>query len=299
MAQSRSVGHRVRGRGLPRRADPRRICPRDPAKVGSTAGAVLSEAATLLGACPSTAVSQKPCQVAGANSPRISSAAQRNKRRLGIGLEHAGRRDRPAGLSSQQFCMLLPIAAGRDALPAGEEVDQQVAGDLREPGAKAAPLRVPPVDGSRHGPEDLLTDVLRVRVLQALAVSEAIYQRLVQGHELAPFGRIGRIAQFDDQRVSRAGQIIHLNSSPQVKHRRGKYLTGERKADGGPAWRWGRLVQKVGCCVGLVREYDGSFSLRLGRVTSFLLQVGSGCSCGLRICICPAGRQFLNPLIWL
>ena len=77
---------------------------------------------------------------------------------------------------------------------------------IRESQPRKLPAgRVPAIDGPGDRAEDLLAEVVRVGVLEPLAPGQPVDQRLVERHELAPGPGVGRVAELDDQRVSRAG----------------------------------------------------------------------------------------------
>lgn len=116
-------------------------------------------------------------------------------------------RDRRVGyrIRREQVVHARAARASGLVLPAREEVDQQIAGDPGQPAAKAAPAGFPAVDGPGHRLEDILAKVVRVGILQPLAPGQPVNQRFVDGHELAPGRRIGRVAQLDDQRTPGCG----------------------------------------------------------------------------------------------
>ena len=79
----------------------------------------------------------------------------------------------PAGWASRSSSHLGPSGSEAGGLPAagGQEVDDQVAGDPREPGSERAPGRVgvPLLDRAGDRAENLLCEVVRVGLLTRLA----------------------------------------------------------------------------------------------------------------------------------
>ena len=95
--------------------------------------------------------------------------------------------------------------AGRSPPPRGQKVDDQVAGDPEEPGAKRSPGRVgiPAVDRPGHRAKNILREVVRVGPLQSPPAGQAIDQRLVDLQELHPRLLVpGRL-----RRTSRLGRV--------------------------------------------------------------------------------------------
>ena len=135
-----------------------------------------------------------------------------------LGLEDGGGRRVAGRLGFEELLDAGRPAAAEPVRPAGQEVDQEVAGDAREPAAEAAAGRVevPALDGPGDRAKHLLAEVVRVGVLEPLAPGEPVDQRLVERHELAPGPGIGRVAELDDQRVSRRwrGRLVHRSSFP-------------------------------------------------------------------------------------
>ena len=118
----------------------------------------------------------------------------------------------------------------------------------REPAAEAAAGRVevPALDGPGDRAEDLLAEVVRIGVLEPLAPGQPVDQRLVERHELAPGPGVGRVAELDDQRVSRAVRAARPSDPPSlhpVTHSagRGSFTTVTRS----PATRYDRRTSPI------------------------------------------------------
>src|SRR5579871_240554 len=106
-------------------------------------------------------------------------------------------------LRFQQF--LHACAAGAVDPPplAGQEPEQQVAGNPEQPGAKPTLGRVgvPAIDGRGHRAKNFLAQISGVGVLKALAASQLVDQRFVNLYEFCPCRLIARVPQSQHQTV--------------------------------------------------------------------------------------------------
>ena len=107
------------------------------------------------------------------------------------------------GLGLQERDHLGPSGPEAGRLPAagGQEVDDQVAGDPREPRPERAPggVGVPLLDRGGDRAEDVLREVVRVGLLHPLGAGEAMDQRLVDLHELDPRPLVAGRLEADQQ----------------------------------------------------------------------------------------------------
>ena len=93
-----------------------------------------------------------------------------------------------------------------------QKVDHQIPRDAVEPTSEGSPLfvRLPAFDRIGNSEQDLLSNVHRITVLEALAASQPEHQRLVDLSELLPRGEIRSIPKSQDQTGSGFGRVPHV-----------------------------------------------------------------------------------------
>ncbi len=94
-----------------------------------------------------------------------------------------------------------------------EEIDHQVPGDAKQPPPKRTPvgIGIEAIDRLADGGEDFLCQILSVGMLQLLGACQAVDQRLVNRHQLAPRFIMRRCAEPQDQRSSRLRTLHGLS----------------------------------------------------------------------------------------
>ena len=107
------------------------------------------------------------------------------------------------GLGLQELDHLGPTGpeAGGPPAAGGQEVDDQVAGDPREPSPERAPggVGIPLLDRAGDRAENVLREVVRVGPLHPPGAGEAMDQGLVDLHELGPRPLIAGRLEADQQ----------------------------------------------------------------------------------------------------